>query len=78
MTRVQLASFLAAAERVVPRLAPLLLLLARTGLRLGEALALQWHDIDYSDRAIHVSRAFSPGRLETPKSGAGRTVDLSQ
>jgi integrase len=78
MTRAQLASLLAAAERVVPRLAALLLLLARTGLRLGEALALQWRDIDYTDRVIHVARAFSGGRLETPKSGAGRTVDLSQ
>jgi integrase len=78
MTRAQLASFLATAEAVVPRLAPLFLLLARTGLRLGEALALQWRDIDYAERGIQVARAFSGGRLDTPKSGTGRAVDLSQ
>src|SRR5207249_4553538 len=51
---------------------------ARTGLRLGEALALQWDDIDFAAREIRVARAFSARRLETPKSGHGRTVDMSQ
>ena len=41
MTREQVTAFLAAAERVAARFAALFLLLARTGLRLGEALALQ-------------------------------------
>jgi integrase len=40
MTREQLAAFLAAAEQETPRLAPLFLCLARTGIRLGEVLAL--------------------------------------
>jgi integrase len=79
MTRDQVAVFLATAERLVPPLATLFLLLARAGLRIGEALALQWDDVDYeSRREIRVARAFSRGRLETPKSGVGRTVDMSK
>src|SRR5262249_51723934 len=50
MTREQLAAFLAAATASDARgedrrLYPLLLLLARAGLRLGEAFALQWTDL---------------------------------
>ena len=77
MTREQVLVFLATAEREVPPLAVLFLLLARTGMRIGEGLALQWHDVDYESREIRVARAFSRGRLETPKSGVARTVDMS-
>jgi integrase len=78
MTREQLAVFLATAQRTEPRLYPLLLTLARAGVRAGEGLALQWDDVDFSGREIRVARGFSRGRLETPKSGVGRTVDMSQ
>lgn len=77
MTRPQVAAFLATAGRVVPRYAPLFLLFARTGMRLGEALALQWPDLDFQARTLRVARALSAGRVETPKSGRGRTVDMS-
>ena len=77
MTREQVLVFLATAEREVPPLAVLFLLLARTGMRIGEGLALQWDDVDYEGREIRVARAFSRGRLETPKSGVARTVDMS-
>jgi integrase len=78
MTREQLATFLATAERETPRLVPLFLCLARTGMRLGEGLALQWPDLDFGGRTIRVARALSAGRIETPKAGTGRTVDMSQ
>jgi len=80
MTREQLAAFLAAAQVTADdrRQAALFLTLARTGMRLGEAFALQWPDIDFEAREIRVARAFSNGRLETPKSGHGRTVDMSR
>jgi integrase len=77
MTRDQLGLFLTTAEREAPLLAALFLLLARTGMRIGEGLALQWDDVDYEGREIRVARAFSRGRLETPKSGIARTVDMS-
>ena len=54
------------------------LTLAGTGMRLGEALALQWADLDLTSRKIRVERAFSDGALNTPKSGHGRTVDISK
>jgi len=57
---------------------PLFLLLLRTGVRIGEALALQWGDIDFNGRFINVERTFSRGRIGTPKNGKSRTVDMSQ
>jgi integrase len=77
-TREQLALFLAAAWKKEPRFAPFFLLLARAGLRLGEALALEWQDVNFTAREIRVARAFSAGEIETPKAGHGRTVDMSQ
>ncbi len=78
MTREQLGAFLATAQECERRYYPLLLLLARTGARLGEAFGLWWEDLDFQTREIRVARAFSAGRIETPKSGHGRTVDMSQ
>ena len=82
MDRAQVHAFLEAA-RVHPRasvrrLHPLFLCLARTGLRVGEARGLQWPDLDFQGRKLHVQRAFSDDRLDTPKSGHGRTVDMSR
>ncbi len=77
--RQQLDAFLKAsvAEPTARRYAPLFLTLARSGMRLGEGLALQWMDLDFRRGKIRVARAFSGGRIETPKSGAGRDVDMS-
>jgi integrase len=77
MTREQVARFLAAANRTVPGMHALFLLMARTGIRLGEAIALKWADVDFQAREIRVVRALSAGRLDTPKSGHGRGVDMS-
>lgn len=46
------------------------ILLALTGLRAGEALGLQWQDIDFDRRAIHVRRSAWNGRAQTTKSKA--------
>src|SRR6202042_3170855 len=58
----------------------LILLLAYTGLRWGEATALRVCDIDLDRRRIDVSRAFSDvgGRvvLGTPKSHQSRAVPI--
>src|SRR5207245_1784664 len=82
MTREQAAAFLTAARNAPSayerRYYPLFLVLARTGMRLGEALALQWDDVQLAAKEIRVARALSGGRIETPKSGHGRTVDMSE
>ena len=78
MTREQRQRFLTTAARETPRYYPLFFTLAGTGLRLGEALALQWDDLDGLAREIRVTRSLSRGQVGTPKAGHGRTVDLSQ
>jgi integrase len=55
----------------------LFLLLARTGMRIGEALALQWGDMDFNGRFIQVRRSVVRGVISTPKSGKSRRVDMS-
>jgi integrase len=54
-----------------------LLLLARTGLRLGEALALKWDAIDLHGGFLEVRRNWVRGRMTTPKNHKARRVDLS-
>jgi integrase len=51
-----LAFILSEAKRLDPALYPSVLLLARTGMRIGEALALQAGDIDLDGRCIHIKR----------------------
>jgi len=55
----------------------LFLLLARTGMRIGEALALQWGDLNFKDRSIEVKRSVYRGKITTPKNGKTRLVDMS-
>src|SRR5438094_9986160 len=59
--------------------------MSRTGLRVGEALALQWEDLDFTGFKIRVRRTLSPGRPGTPEGRIGtpktkrgrRDVDMS-
>jgi len=60
-------------------LSTLFVLLAETGLRIGEALALKPDDFDWKSQELRVERALSQrGTLGTPKAGYGRTVDVSR
>jgi integrase len=53
--------------------------LAHTGLRIGEAVALTWIDVDLGKRRIDVRRRLYRGRFDSPKSKYGRrAVPLSQ
>jgi integrase len=46
-------------------------------MRQGELLGLQWGDIDWSDRQIHVRRAFKDGAFTQPKTrNSQRKVDV--
>jgi integrase len=51
-----------------PRHYPLILTGFRSGLRIGELMALQWGDIDFRHRLIHVTRNITRGKVTTPKS----------
>jgi integrase len=65
------------AERDCPALYPLILTLARTGMRRGEALALKWEDVDLPSRVVLMRRSTRPGITTVPKNGKSRRVDLS-
>ncbi|MGE0685010.1 MAG: tyrosine-type recombinase/integrase [Candidatus Binatia bacterium] len=75
LTREELGLLLRTCQAHFPDYYPFVSLLARTGLRPGEALALQWEDFDFQGRFITVHRAFSGARLSTPKNGKTRRVD---
>ena len=55
----------------------LFLLLARTGVRIGEALGLKWGDIDFQGRFIDVKRTYTKQRIAPTKSNHTRRVDMS-
>jgi integrase len=77
LTREELATLLDVVRRDEPAWYAFVLTLARTGMRLGEAVALQWDDIDWHSGFVEVRRSYSKRRHSTPKSGKGRRVDLS-
>ena len=78
LTREELARFLTTLQAQTPEYYPLFLCLARTGMRLGEVLALQWGDIDVHARGITVRRNVVRGRITRPKKGKTRRVDMSE
>lgn len=73
----ELKTLLGSVLKHYPRHYTLFLLLARTGLRIGEALALQWGDIDFNKRFIEVKRSVVRGQISTPKNSKSRRVDMS-
>jgi len=53
--------------------------LVHSGLRIGEAVALTWGDVDFGRRRIHVRRRLYRARLDSPKSRFGRRqIPLSE
>jgi len=67
----------AAIKERAPRYWELFLVLLRTGMRLGEAMALKPGDLDFVNGYIRIERNFSGGRITTPKSGKERKVYLT-
>jgi integrase len=77
LTKEETALLLDTAAQHWPKDYPLVLLLFRTGVRIGEAMALKWADVDFNSRFIHVQRGLSRMKIQTPKSGKTRRVDMS-
>lgn len=77
-TREELLALLGQAEGEMPEWYPLLLTMARAGLRFGEVTALSPGDLDFRERALWIRRAAYKGRVSTPKSNKGRRVDMSR
>ena len=53
---------------------PMILTGFRSGLRMGELLALTWRCIDFEQRLIYVTKNISRGRLTTPKTESSTRV----
>lgn len=68
-THGEAATLVAIAREREPRFAPFLRLLFATELRRGEALGLQWTDINFDDGSISVRRSITSQGLSTPTSG---------
>ena len=76
MTWEQRDAFLAAGAPET-RYATLFVVLAKAGLRPGEAFALKPGDIDWGERTLRVERAWNLGRVKSTKTYEERTVDLT-
>jgi integrase len=50
----------------------LVLLISATGLRISEALALRWSDMDWRGQRIYVRQAWTQGKFGSPKSKASK------
>ena len=77
MTWEQLEKFLDAAHGFDPFYGVLFEVMAKTGLRPGEALALQVDDLDLPARKARIQRAVSMGHVKDTKTSEARDVDLS-
>jgi len=78
LDREEIAHLLATVKEKMPHWYPFFLTAARTGLRLGELLALKWANVDLHSRLIVVTQAMSRGKIGTTKSGKSREVHMSQ
>ena len=74
LTREEAYLFLLKAEHVFPEFYPFFLCALRTGMRLGDLLALQWGDLDFTGRFIHVRRNRVSGKLTSTKNRQRRQV----
>lgn len=76
-TKEELDLFLNTCESDFPQYYPFFLMAARTGMRLGELLALKWKDVDLEHGFVWVRRSYRRGRFTQPKNGKIRKVDVS-
>lgn len=70
-------------EHVNFKVYALLRLIAYTGMRKSEALALTWNDIDFNENELSINKAIGRGKqaklyIKTTKTGKPRTIKLDQ
>jgi integrase len=74
----EVASLLEAAKKINPDYYFLLLCAFRTGMRLGEILALKWDCINWDSEYIVVKKSYRRDRLTDTKTDKIRQVDMSE
>ena len=77
LTEAETTILLETAETRFPDWHPWLLCALRTGVRVGELIALQWGDVDWVGRYLLVQRNVYNAAISTPKSHQQRRVDIS-
>ena len=83
-TREQLVEFLACLEKENNQKAfALFRLLAFSGMRKGEALALTWNDVNFKTNELRINKAISRGKegqlyLKSTKTGVARTIKMDE
>jgi len=77
LTKQQTAKLLELASNEAPQYYDFLLTAFRTGMRLGELLALSWDSVNFDTKQITVQRSYSHGHWDTPKSHKIRYIDMS-
>ena len=75
LTHEEVDLFLGACQKNYPEHYPFFLCAFRTGMRLGELLALRWGDVN--SRFIRVSRSYKLGQVSSTKTNRERRVDMS-
>jgi len=81
-TEEQLIRILARTRQDYPEWHDLFAAMAWAGFRVGEALGLQWDDIDQDERAIYLKRVvYEKGRqmrVGSPKGNRGRRIEMAE
>lgn len=75
--REQSNAFLDAVLETDPSWYPFFLCALRTGMRLGELIALRWANIDYVKAQLRVMWSYSHGALTSPKNHRSRVIPMS-
>lgn len=77
LTKEQAAKLLEVTSNESPQYYDFLMTAFRTGMRLGELLALSWDSVNFDTKQINVQRSYSHEHWDTPKSHKARYVDIS-
>jgi len=73
----EVSHFLNNCREYRPDFHPFFMTAFRTGMRLGELLALKWDDVDWHGKFIRVNKSFRRGQFAPTKTGKIRRVDMS-
>lgn len=77
LTVAEVETMATAAGQESESLRALVVFLAYTGVRVGEAFALEWGDVDFEAMRIRIERRVYRGSLDLPKSNRPRVISLT-
>lgn len=76
-TEREMSLILSTCDKLYPEWYPFYLTASRTGLRLGELLALKWEKVNWQSKYIVIDSSFRNGQLTEVKNEKPRNVDMS-